>query len=187
VSTAFSRCQGCGASLESAQAGAVCPYCGRDNTVADNASASGTPASVAVSGVDEDQSNINSKRNWLELCVQYFNRAISRFARFGGRASRAEYWYFFLSVLLLNVLFTLLGLVFSESVLGELIEVLSSVFLLLVLVPSISIGVRRLHDVSKSGWWYLLILVPLIGPLFLLYWAIQAGDAGVNAYGEPED
>lgn len=186
MSTTLSRCQGCGASLESVQASAVCPYCGRNNTVADNASASGTPANEVISRVTEESSGAKSQLSWFELCVHYFNRAISRFARFGGRASRAEYWYFFLAVLLLNVVLTLLALVFSESVVGDLIEVLSSVFLLLVLVPSISIGVRRLHDVSKSGWWYLLILVPLIGPLVLLYWAIQAGDAGGNAYGEPE-
>lgn len=127
-----------------------------------------------------------SQSSWFESCLAYFNRAISRFARFSGRASRAEYWYFFLAVLLLNVVLTLLGLVFSESVLGDLIELLSSVFLLFVLIPSVSIGVRRLHDVNKSGWWYLLILVPLLGPLVLLYWAIQVGDAGSNAYGDPE-
>ena len=127
-----------------------------------------------------------NKPSWFESCLAYFNRAISRFARFNGRASRAEYWYFFLAVLLLNVALTLLGLVFSESVLGDLIELLSGVLLLFVLMPSISIGVRRLHDVNKSGWWYLLILVPLIGPLVLLYWAIQVSDAGSNAYGDPE-
>lgn len=134
----------------------------------------------APGGADQD------KPGWVALCLRYFNQAISRYARFSGRASRAQYWYFFLAVLLLNVALALLELVFSESVLGDLVELLSSVFLLFVLIPSVSIGVRRLHDVNRSGWWYLLILVPLIGPLVLLYWAIQAGDAGSNAYGDPE-
>jgi uncharacterized membrane protein YhaH (DUF805 family) len=190
VSITPSRCQGCGASLDSVQAGAVCPYCGRNNTAAGSASAS-APASAAqppaaFSAVTEASSDINSKPSWFELCVHYFNRAISRFARFSGRASRAEYWYFFLAVLLINVALALLGLLFPESALGDLIDLLSSVFLLFVLIPSVSIGVRRLHDVNNSGWWYLLILVPLVGPLVLLYWAIKPGDAYSNAYGEPE-
>jgi uncharacterized membrane protein YhaH (DUF805 family) len=91
-----------------------------------------------------------------------------------------------LAVLLINVALALLGLLFPESVLGDLIDLLSSVFLLFVLIPSVSIGVRRLHDVNNSGWWYLLILVPLIGPLVLIYWAIKPGDAHSNVYGEPE-
>ena len=87
---------------------------------------------------------------------------------------------------LLNIVLALVGLIFSDSVLGDLIELLPSLLLLFVLIPSISIGVRRLHDVNRSGWWYLLIFVPLVGPLVLLYWAIQPGDAGGNAYGDPE-
>lgn len=181
-----SRCQGCGASLDLVQAGAVCPYCGRTAVEKPAAQAHAEPSAAPFTAGPEEDLTGRSKPSWFESCLAYFNRAISRFARFSGRASRAEYWYFFLAVLLLNVVLTLLGLVFSESVLGDLMELLSSVFLLFVLIPSISIGVRRLHDVNRSGWWYWLILVPLVGPLVLLYWAIQAGDAGGNAYGDPE-
>lgn len=181
-----SRCQGCGASLDSVQAGAVCPYCGRTAVEKSAVHAHAEPSAAPFTPVPAEDLTAQSQPSWFESCLAYFNRAISRFARFSGRATRAEYWYFFLAVLLLNVVLTLLGLVFSESVLGDLIELLSSVLLLFVLIPSISIGVRRLHDVNKSGWWYLLILVPLIGPLVLLYWAIQVGDTGGNAYGDPE-
>lgn len=186
MSISPARCQGCGASLDAGQAGAVCPYCGRNNQVLDTSPASAARAQDAPSALTENVSHPKTERSWFENCLHYFNQAIARFARFTGRASRAEYWYFFLAVLLVNVVLTLLAHLFSESVLGDLIEVLSSVFLLFVLIPSISIGVRRLHDVSKSGWWYLLLLIPLIGPLVLLYWAIQPGDAHSNTHGDPE-
>lgn len=87
----------------------------------------------------------------------------------------------------MNIAFALLAMVFAESVLGDVIDLLSGIFLLFVLIPSLSIGVRRLHDVNKSGWWYGLILIPLVGPLVLLYWAVKPGDAHGNAYGEAED
>lgn len=180
------RCQGCGASLDPGQAGAVCPYCGRNNQVLESTPAAPARAQTPFAASTDTRSDAKSEPNWFENCLHYFNRAIARFARFGGRATRAEYWYFFLAVLLLNVALTLLGLLFPESVLGDLIEVLSSVLLLFVLIPSISIGVRRLHDVNKSGWWYLLLFIPLIGPLVLLYWAVQPGDAHSNTYGDPE-
>lgn len=144
------------------------------------------PSAVPFSPGSTENLTAQSKPSWFESCLANFNRAISRFVQFSGRASRAEYWYFFLAVFLLNIVLALVGLIFSDSVLGDLIELLSSLLLLFVLIPSISIGVRRLHDVNRSGWWYLLIFVPLVGPLVLLYWAIQAGDAGGNAYGDPE-
>lgn len=183
MSITSSRCQGCGASLDASQAGAVCPYCGRNNQVAESAPAHVPAASAAA---PEHFAEAKAGLSWFENCLNYFNRAIARFARFGGRGNRAEYWYFFLAVLLVNLALTLLAHLFSESVLGDLIEVLSSVFLLFVLIPSISVGVRRLHDINKSGWWYLLLFIPLIGPLVLLYWAIQPGDAHSNTYGDPE-
>lgn len=186
MSLSPARCQGCGASLDLGQAGAVCPYCGRNNAAPASAPAPELRAQVLPSALAGDGAGTASKPSWFENCLNYFNRAIARFIQFGGRASRAEYWYFFLAVLLVNLALALLGLVFNESVLGDLMELLSSVFFLFVLIPSISIGVRRLHDINKSGWWYLLLLIPLIGPVVLLYWAIQPGDAHSNTYGDPE-
>ncbi|MEJ2021636.1 MAG: DUF805 domain-containing protein [Maritimibacter sp.] len=61
--------------------------------------------------------------------------------------------------------------------------VLSSLFLLATLLPSISVTVRRLHDRDKSGWWYWLFLVPIVGPIVLLVWFILEGTRGANSYG----
>lgn len=87
----------------------------------------------------------------------------SKYATFDGRASRSEYWWFFL--------FTFLGSI-AASMLGE---TLSGLFALAVLLPSLAVGARRLHDVDKSGWFLLLWFIPLIGWIVLVIWAAQAG------------
>jgi uncharacterized membrane protein YhaH (DUF805 family) len=86
-----------------------------------------------------------------------------KYATFDGRATRSEYWWF--------VLFTFL----VSAALGIVSETLSGVFSLGVLLPSIAVGVRRLHDIDKSGWFLLLWFIPIIGWIILIVWAIQEG------------
>lgn len=186
MSTLASRCQGCGASLSPAEAAQPCPYCGRVNASPGSetswSSPSTLPGASASDAAAQEVAN-PSVKGVVESSIHYFNRALGKYATFSGRASRAEYWYFFLAVLVLNLGLAVLSLIFSDSFLGDLLDGLSTVFLVLMLIPSLSIGVRRLHDINKSGWWYLVVFVPLIGPLLLLYWAIQPGDTDSNMHG----
>jgi uncharacterized membrane protein YhaH (DUF805 family) len=85
----------------------------------------------------------------------------SKYATFEGRASRSEYWWFFL--------FALLGSLAT----GMLGPVLSGLFSLAILLPSLAVGARRLHDIDKSGWFLLVGLVPLVGWIILIVWAVQ--------------
>lgn len=85
----------------------------------------------------------------------------SKYATFDGRASRPEFWWFFL--------FSWLGAVAT----GMVSETLSGLFSLAVLLPSLAVGARRLHDTNRSGWFLLLWLVPLVGWIFVLVWAAQ--------------
>ena len=87
----------------------------------------------------------------------------SKYADFSGRASRSEYWWWILFVVLVSV------------ATGILSEKLSAVFSLGVLLPGIAVGVRRLHDIDKSGWFLLLNFIPVIGWVIVLYWALQEG------------
>lgn len=96
----------------------------------------------------------------------------SKYGDFTGRAQRAEYWWF---VLFWFGVLALLNIVQLEAVAG--------IFSLVILIPSIAVAVRRLHDVGMSGWWYLLVLVPVLGMLALLYFFIQRGESGTNKYG----
>ncbi len=86
-----------------------------------------------------------------------------KYATFDGRATRSEYWWF--------VLFTFL----VSATLGIVSETLSGVFSLGVLLPSLAVGVRGLHDIDKRGWFLLLWFIPIIGWIILIVWAIQEG------------
>lgn len=85
----------------------------------------------------------------------------SKYAAFDGRASRSEYWWW--------ALFTFLASLAS----GLVSETLSALFSLGVLLPSLAVGARRLHDTDRSGWFLLLWIIPVIGWIILVIWAAQ--------------
>jgi uncharacterized membrane protein YhaH (DUF805 family) len=106
--------------------------------------------------------------------TDYFIEPLRKYATFSGRARRTELWYFALySVLILLVL----SLIDDSGVLG-------GIFHLAILIPSLAVGARRLHDTNRSGWWLLIALVPIIGGIALLVFYAQDGDKGSNQYGE---
>ena len=104
---------------------------------------------------------------------------LKKYATFSGRAGLSEYWWYFLFILLGNLVFSsidsFLGTTAGFMYQGN-IEVKTSlfngIFSLLTLIPSIAVAARRLHDVNKSGWWQLLMLT-IIGILPLIYWLLK--------------
>ena len=109
------------------------------------------------------------------IVMEYFLDAIKKYADFSGRATRKEYWMF---VLFYMIIFLLL------SVVDGLLEtfILGTIFSLAVLVPSVSIAARRLHDIGRTGWWLLITLIPVIGIIILIVFLTQNSQDG-NAYG----
>lgn len=105
----------------------------------------------------------------------------SKYGTFSGRASRAEFWWF----LLFNILAALMLLNLVSSFAGPDAGVaVVSFYNLAILVPSIAVGARRLHDMGRSGWWQLLHLSG-IGSLILFVWMMFAGKPQANQFGEP--
>lgn len=94
------------------------------------------------------------------------------YATFAGRAPRSEYWFF---TLFCWVVEAAAGLATGETV--------SSLVGLALLIPSLAVSVRRLHDTDRSGWWFLFALIPLIGWIFWLIWMCTAGDRHENRFG----
>ena len=88
-----------------------------------------------------------------------------------GRASRSEYWFF----VLFNILLAMISL-FVHPLIG--------IVTLVTFPASICVMVRRFHDLDKSGWWWLIAFIPLIGSLILLFWFVSEGTEGPNYYGE---
>jgi len=103
--------------------------------------------------------------------VQAIKSCLGQYATFSGRASRSEYWWFFLFQVLVMV---------ATGMLGDVINGLASLALSL---PALAVGTRRLHDIGRTGWWQLLLLTG-IGFFVLLYWWVQPTDGASNIYGE---
>ncbi len=117
-----------------------------------------------------------------------YARAMKNYANFSGRASRKEFWMFQLFLALIYfaalILDVYLGTTFEE---GRSVfqGVFSSLAFLVHLVPLIAVTVRRLHDIDKSGWYALLFIIPVVGPILWLVWMLTAGTRGENRFGPP--
>ena len=109
-------------------------------------------------------------------------KAYKLYFDFQGRSSRSEYWLFVLFVVIVAVALSALQMMGQGSTLGTIAGVLYGLFMLVTIIPSLSVGVRRLHDTDKSGWLILLGLIPLIG-LVLIYFYVQPGTKGPNKFG----
>jgi len=114
---------------------------------------------------------------------------LGKYATFTGRATRSEYWWWVLALILLMLVLGVIDGALVAPVMGfeqfspEAGQPLSMLASLALLLPSLAVSVRRLHDVDRSGWWYLLSLIPVIGTLVLLYWYVQPGSSGDNRFG----
>ena len=114
--------------------------------------------------------------------MNYYSICLSKFADFSGRARRREYWTFALVNCLIAMLLLILGLAFGED--SPASNIMVTIFYLIMLVPSLSVSVRRLHDIGKSGWWLFIGFIPLIGSLLLLVWSLMDSEPGENQYGK---
>lgn len=114
--------------------------------------------------------------------MEWFIKVVKSFS-FSGRARRKEYWMFVLIAVLIAIFLALAdgitGTYSSELGFG----LLGGLFLLAILIQSIAVGVRRLHDTGRSGWWLLLNLIPLVGPIIVLVLMALEGQSADNAYG----
>lgn len=109
----------------------------------------------------------------ISICLtQYF--------QFSGRAPRSEYWYFVLFTCVVSIVANILDLVIFG--IGG-VNILSLLCNLALFLPGLAVWVRRLHDTDRSGWWWLLALVPIIGWIILLVWNCTRGTQGPNRYG----
>jgi uncharacterized membrane protein YhaH (DUF805 family) len=116
--------------------------------------------------------------------MRYYINAFKNYANFQGRASRKEYWIFWLLntffVLLAMVLDTILGITFGGLPFGFIYLA----YALIILIPGIAMAVRRLHDVDKNGTMLLLVFLPIIGAIWLVILLLKDGNAGENQFGQ---
>jgi uncharacterized membrane protein YhaH (DUF805 family) len=111
--------------------------------------------------------------------VEAISSGFNNYANFSGRSQRSAFWWWTLFYMI-----AIPGTAFIEDkVFGYEPPVLSALVSVGLLIPSIAVTVRRLHDTARSGWFILLGFVPLIGPIILLVWYCQQGTPGANQYG----
>lgn len=120
--------------------------------------------------------------------MNWYMEVLKNYAGFSGRARRKEYWYFVLFNTIISIV-----LAFFDGITGTFSEamgmgLLGGIYALAVLIPSLAVSVRRLHDTDRSGWWLLIALVPLIGAIVLLVFLVLDSNSGQNQYGaNPKD
>jgi uncharacterized membrane protein YhaH (DUF805 family) len=127
---------------------------------------------------------MNHNVNQMENKMKWFLKVVrDNYANFKGRAQRKEFWMFQLFAFIFAIL-----LVIIDGITGSLDPIsgfglFSGIFTLALIIPTIAVGVRRLHDTGRSGWWYFAILIPLLGLIVLIFWCFDS-DSEENKYGE---
>jgi uncharacterized membrane protein YhaH (DUF805 family) len=111
----------------------------------------------------------------MEEIQKAVRTCLTKYAHFNGRAARPEFWWFMLAQFVVVVILDMVS------------KPLGGVFSLAMLVPSLAVGSRRLHDIGKIGWLQLLALIPIVGWGILIYWDAQPGDPASNVYGPPPE
>jgi uncharacterized membrane protein YhaH (DUF805 family) len=112
--------------------------------------------------------------------MHWYTDVIRKYAVFNGRAARPEFWWF----VLINVIIAAVINVVVSAIGGRNSgQVVSDLYSLAVFLPSLGVGIRRLHDTNRSGWWYLLVFIPIIGWIVLIVFLAMASDPGSNRYG----
>ena len=164
-------CKNCGSQIAGNNA-AVCLTCGvevgKGNKFCANCGAQPDPlASVCVvCGQSLKGGRTVSAGGGVNSFGDAIKACFSKYATFSGRANRSEYWYFYLL-----------------SFIVGLIPFIGYVAGLALIIPSLAVAVRRLHDIGKSGWNLLLCLIPLVGAIILIIWYCQPSQEGDNEYG----
>ncbi len=108
--------------------------------------------------------------------MHWYTDVLKKYTVFDGRAGRQEFWMFVLFSVIVSILLSIVGNAIH-------LPFLSGLYGLAVLLPSLGVEIRRLHDIDKSGWWILIGFVPVIGGIWLLVLLCLAGKPGPNRFG----
>ena len=125
----------------------------------------------------------------MDIIGNYKNVLTNKYAQFNGRAGRPEFWLFVLVNFVISMVFYILTIVAAtagSSTLALVFNLVLLVYGLATLVPTIAVGVRRLHDIGKEGVWFCVNFVPFVGGIWYLYLCAQEGERTENRFGEPQ-
>lgn len=114
--------------------------------------------------------------------MNWYLKVLQNYAVFSGRARRKEYWYFVLFNLIVTMILAIIdGLIHTSFSQQYGIDLLPTLYSLAVLIPSLAVSARRLHDTGRSAWWLLLMFIPIIGAIILLVFTVlDSGQTPMN-------
>ena len=115
--------------------------------------------------------------------MNWYLEVLKKYAVFSGRARRKEYWYFSLFNLLITIVLAVIDGMTGTLIAEANIGLLGGIYALAILIPFLAVSVRRLHDTDRSGWWLLIVLIPLIGAIVILVFMVQDSKPNENQYG----
>ena len=108
--------------------------------------------------------------------MKWYLEVLKKYGVCTGRARRTEYWMFFLFNLIISIVLAVIDGLLGTGILGTL-------YALAVLIPGIAVTIRRLHDINRNGWWILIGLIPVLGAIVLLVFAVLDSTPGENQFG----
>ena len=118
-----------------------------------------------------------------EIIANFKDVITNKYAEFKGRANKAEFWQFVLVYFLISIAFSLLMSIFAKvNILRMIFMILNVIVMLALLIPSLAVGVRRMHDIGKAGGWILINLIPIIGSIWFIVLAINDSEPGTNRF-----
>lgn len=115
--------------------------------------------------------------------MNWFITSLKKYADFTGRSRRKEYWFFVLFQILFGILAIILDVVLGTTIGFLPYGYIYILYIVGLFIPSLSVTVRRLHDIGRSGWWFLLAFVPLVGQIIILVFMFLDSEPGANKWG----
>ncbi|MFA5513195.1 MAG: DUF805 domain-containing protein [Candidatus Kapaibacterium sp.] len=115
--------------------------------------------------------------------MNWYLKVLKQYSDFGGRARRKEYWMFVLFNVIFAIAASIIDSIIGINIFMGLYGIFYTLYMLAVLIPSIAVSVRRLHDIGKSGLMLLVALIPIIGWIWILILMIKEGEPRENQYG----
>jgi len=116
--------------------------------------------------------------------MNWYIGVLKKYAEFGGRAQKAEYWFFLLFTILISLALGIIDRITGSFMPQVGMGLLGVLYSLAVFIPSLAVSIRRLHDTGRSGWWLLIGLIPLVGAIVLIIFMVQDSNPGENQYGQ---
>jgi uncharacterized membrane protein YhaH (DUF805 family) len=114
--------------------------------------------------------------------MNHYTSVLKKYATFNGRVTRSEFWFFSLFNTIISIALAVVSVLLSILV-DPSFFYLSTLYALALIIPSMAVSVRRLHDTGKSGWWILITLIPFVGAITFIVFTIRDSQSGQNKYG----